>query len=193
MAVQSAPDWLMKPTLPARAIMLAAKVAFRPAKVAFRPAKGRITPRQFGPISRIRPRRACSSTCRSSSAPAVPVSLKPAEMTIAPRTPASTHSPIRSGTVGARVAMTARSTGSGTADSFGYALIPSTLGRFRLIGKTVPPNGLLIRFQRTMRPTLPGLSVAPITATVRGAKIASSGLRRVCRTSCAVLILGALG
>src|SRR5208283_5190334 len=44
---------------------------------------------------------------------------------------------------------------------------------------TVPPNGLLIRFQRTARPTLPCLSVAPITATVRGAKIASSGSRSI--------------
>ena len=39
----------------------------------------------------------------------------------------------------------------------------------------MPPNGLLIRFQRTARPTLPCFSVAPITATVAGAKIASSG------------------
>ena len=53
--------------------------------------------------------------------------------------------------------------------------MPSTLARFGLTGKTVPPNGLLIRFQRIVRPTLPGFSVAPMTATLRGAKIASSG------------------
>ena len=35
--------------------------------------------------------------------------------------------------------------------------MPSTLGRFGLTGKTVPPNGLLSRFQRIVRPTLPGL------------------------------------
>src|SRR6185437_4895267 len=48
---------------------------------------------------------------------------------------------------------------------------------------TVPPNGLLIRFQRTVRPTLPYASVAPITATVWGEKIASSGFLAACSTS----------
>src|SRR5438477_5055980 len=38
------------------------------------------------------------------------------------------------------------------------------------MGKTVPPNGLDIRFQRMVRPTLPGVSVAPITATFWGEK-----------------------
>jgi hypothetical protein len=40
----------------------------------------------------------------------------------------------------------------------------------------VPPNGLPIRFQRIDLPTLPAFSVAPITATALGAKIASSDL-----------------
>ena len=93
--------------------------AMAPAKVAFRPVIGFITPRQFGPMTRIRPRRACSRTRRSSSIPSAPVSLKPAEMMIAPRTPASTHSAIRSGTAGAGVTMTARSTRSGTAAMLG--------------------------------------------------------------------------
>jgi hypothetical protein len=42
-------------------------------------------------------------------------------------------------------------------------------------GKTVPPNGLLSRFQRTERPTLPGRSDAPITATLLGRNNGSSG------------------
>ncbi|MFA5914327.1 MAG: hypothetical protein WC830_12290 [Burkholderiales bacterium] len=104
-AVSSAPLWLMKPTVPGRAMALA--------KVALRCVRGRITPRQFGPIRRILPR-ACSVMRRSSSTPAAPASLKPAEMMIAPFTPAATHSPTISGTVGAGVTMTARSTGSGT-------------------------------------------------------------------------------
>jgi hypothetical protein len=54
-------------------------------------------------------------------------------------------------------------------------LIPSTLVRLSLTGQTVPPKGLLTRLHRTARPTLPARSVAPITATVSGAKIASSG------------------
>ena len=98
------------------------------------PLYGRITPRQLGPMIRIRPRRASSSTSCSSLAPSGPVSLKPAEMMIAPFTPASTHSLITAGTVGAGVTTTARSTGSGTEAMFLYALIPSTLGRFELIG-----------------------------------------------------------
>jgi hypothetical protein len=46
-----------------------------------------------------------------------------------------------------------------------------------LTGKTVPPKGLLMRFQRIVRPTLPVASVAPTTATVFGAKNTSSGPR----------------
>ena len=54
-------------------------------------------------------------------------------------------------------------------------LIPSTLRRFGLTGKTVPPNGLLIRFRTSVRPMLPVLSVAPMTAMFWGAKSASAG------------------
>src|SRR5512147_1148980 len=50
--------------------------------------------------------------------------------------------------------------------------MPNRLGRLGLIGKTVPPKGLLIRFHRIVRPTLPTFSVAPTTATFFGAKIA---------------------
>ncbi len=100
--MQRAPLWLRKPTLPGRAIA--------PANVAFRPVSGFVTPRQFGPMTRIRPRRACSRIWRSSAAPSGPISLKPAEMMMAPLTPASAHSPMMSGTVGAGVTMTARST-----------------------------------------------------------------------------------
>ena len=60
--------------------------------------------------------------------------MKPAEITMAPITPALTHSLITAGTVGAGVITTARSTGSGTEAMFLYALIPSTLGRFKLMG-----------------------------------------------------------
>ena len=120
MAVHRAPLWLKKPTVPGRAIWAA--------NVALSPRRGLITPRQLGPISRIRPRRACSSTWRSSSAPSGPISLNPAEMMIAPLTPASTHSPITSGTVGAGVTTTARSTGSGTAAIAGIRPDPQHVG-----------------------------------------------------------------
>ena len=110
-AVQSAPLWLIKPTLPRRAMVVA--------NVAFRPEVGLITPRQFGPMIRMFPRRACASSWRSNSTPAGPVSLNPAEMTMAPFTPTSTHSRIMFGTVIAGVTTTARSTGSDRAPMFG--------------------------------------------------------------------------
>src|SRR4028118_557945 len=63
--------------------------------------------------------------------------------------------------------------------------MPSTFGRRELTGNTVPPNGLETRFHMIVRPTLPGRSVAPITATVSGRKIASSDPPSYPRTSCA--------
>ena len=57
------------------------------ANVAFKPMCGSITPTQFGPMIRILPRR--SRICFSSSAPAGPHSLNPAEMITAPLTPSS--------------------------------------------------------------------------------------------------------
>src|SRR5579859_4045902 len=43
------------------------------------------------------------------------------------------------------------------------------------MGKTVPPKGWQIRFQRSVRPTLPAFSVAPITAMLLGSKMALRG------------------
>src|SRR5262245_59593041 len=156
----------MKATFPGAAIFLA--------NVAFKPADGIITPRQFGPIRRISPRRA--SIAFSSSLPKLPVSLKPAEMITAPGTPAAAHSPITSGTVTAGVAMIARSTAAGTSAIFGKALTPRTLFRFRLIGYKVRPDES--RFSMRVRPTLSGASVAPIKAIACGLNIAPRiGLR----------------
>src|SRR5579863_2866000 len=48
----------------------------------------------------------------------------------------------------------------------------------------MPPKGLEIRLCRSVRPTLPGVSVAPMTATDRGRKKGSSGCCLAClRTS----------
>ena len=104
--MRRAPLWEMNPTEPGRAIA--------PAKVALRPPGGRMMPRQFGPTIRICPARASSRISCSNFTPSSPISLKPAEITTAPFTPASTHSRMMPGTVGAGVTMTARSTGSGT-------------------------------------------------------------------------------
>src|SRR5271165_2207056 len=165
-AVSNAPLWLIKATFPGRAIECA--------KVAFNPRTGFITPRQFGPISRILPRMIWEMRA-SSSLPCSPCSLKPAEITMPAGTPAATDSARTSGTESAGVVTTTRSTLSGSSETLGYALIPNTLGRFEFTGNTVPPKGLLNRFHSTDRPTLPGRSVAPITATLRGANNASSG------------------
>ncbi len=172
-AVQSAPLWLINPTLPRRAMV--------EANVAFTPVTGFITPKQFGPMMRMPPRRACSSTWRSNSTPAGPVSLKPAEMMTAPGILMSAQELIMPGTAAAGVVTTTRSTFSGTAAILGYALMPSTLARVGFTGYTAPPKGVLIKFQSTVRPTLPGFSVAPITATLFGAKMASKGCRRTLR------------
>ena len=75
-----APLWLMKPRFPG-ARMDAANVAFRP-------VSGFIKPRQFGPMIRIRPRRASVRISCSSLRPAAPVSRKPAVMMTAALTPA---------------------------------------------------------------------------------------------------------
>jgi hypothetical protein len=46
-----------------------------------------------------------------------------------------------------------------------------------------PPKGVFIKFHKTVRPTLPGFSVAPATATDFGAKIASRGWRTISRVN----------
>ena len=148
-----APLWLRKPTVPGRAIWVA--------KVALSPRPGRMTPRQLGPIRRIRPRRASSSTWRSSSAPSGPISLNPAEMMIAPLTPASTHSPITSGTVGAGVTTTARSTGSGTAAIAGVSPDPQHVGPVRIDRVDRPSERVADQVPQDRPPHAPGLLGRP--------------------------------
>ena len=53
--------------------------------------------------------------------------------------------------------------------------MPNTLSRLGFTGNTAPPNGVLIRFHNVVRPTLPGFSVAPMTAMFFGVKKGSSG------------------
>ena len=55
----------------------------------------------------------------ASARPSAPVSLKPAEMMIAARTPTAAHSSMSAGTPGAGVTMTASSTGSGSSAMLG--------------------------------------------------------------------------
>ena len=75
--------------------------------------------------------------------------------------------------MGAGVAITAKSIFSAISKIVEYALIPNILFLFGLIGKTVPLNGFVIKFHNKVLPTLPGFSLAPITATVLGANTLS--------------------
>ncbi len=103
--MHSAPLWLRKPTLPGRAIARG--------EGGVQPADG------IHHAQAVRPDQPDPRT-RCARAPAVPApppgrpSLNPAEITIAPRTPAFTHSPTTLGTVAAGVTITARSTASGS-------------------------------------------------------------------------------
>ncbi len=100
-AVQSAPLWLRKATLPGRAMPAA--------KVAFSFAVGAMTPRQFGPMMRIPAFRAVARMSCSSATPSGPTSLNPAEMMTTCFTPASAHSRTMAGTEVAGVTITTNS------------------------------------------------------------------------------------
>ena len=108
-AVQIAPDCDTRAMLPA-------SHAVRQ-KDALRPIDGRSMPMQFGPRMRTSASRATASTRASSALPASPVSLKPAESTMAAGTPARPACAMMSGTAGAGAATTARSTGPGRSSS----------------------------------------------------------------------------
>ena len=70
----------------------------------------------------------------SRAMPAGPISRNPAESTTTPFTPAAAQASISPGTVAAGVAITARSSGSGTSATVAEARMPSTLARFGLTG-----------------------------------------------------------
>ena len=72
-----------------------------------------MTPRQFGPMTRIPLARASVTSSRCAASPSGPVSAKPLDTTTRPRTPFWVHCSTTSRTVLAGVATTARSTSSG--------------------------------------------------------------------------------
>jgi hypothetical protein len=112
-AVPSAPDWLKKPTRP-RPGMVAASVAFS------RTAGSVLAmPRQLGPTTRRPYARAMRTSSSCLARPSGPVSPKPEETTISPRTPFSAHSFTTSITPSAGTASTARSTSPSMAVTLG--------------------------------------------------------------------------
>jgi hypothetical protein len=84
------------------------------AKLALRALAVLITPRQFGPTTRMPYRWAISITSRSNWRPSAPVSRKPAVIMMAAPTPFSPQSSITPATTLLGTTITARSTGSGT-------------------------------------------------------------------------------
>jgi hypothetical protein len=113
MAMPSAPDWLTKPTLPARGAT--------GEKVAFIDTDGSVLmmPMQLGPTMRAPAARTRSRSAASTAAPAGPVSAKPAEITTTPPAPRRRHSSTDPGTAAAGTTTTASSGASGSADTDG--------------------------------------------------------------------------
>ena len=154
-----APLWEMKAIFPGAGMVLT--------NVVFRPTPGLMNPRQLGPRRRM-PYFVLISSIRSSSLrPCSPVSLKPAEMTTMPCTPARPHCSTALGTIAAGVTITVRSGGVGISVTFLKQGIPRTLCRDGLTGKIRLPSARSI-FLRTARPTLSSLSVAPTIAPSTG-------------------------
>ena len=106
-AAPKAPLWLMKATFPKGGLACLSGGL----KLQSKPFSRFVTPRQFGPTTLIPHFLALFTSFSSRSA--LPASLKPAEITMAPLTPFSPHSSITSGTNFAGTAITATSISSG--------------------------------------------------------------------------------
>ena len=122
----------MKPTGPYGGIV-GAKVAFIEM-----PGAPLRTPMQLGPTIRIPWRRTISSSCASLPTPSPPTSANPAVMTTSPFTPFFPHSSAAASTRCFGTTMTASSTGSGIADTLGYARIEWTTAAWGLTGYSGP-------------------------------------------------------
>ena len=86
-----------------------------------------MTPRQFGPMTRMPSARAWVTRSACRRCPSGPISAKPALMTTSPRTsPRAPHSAATSSAAAAGTATTARCTGSGMSLTVAYAGTPWT-------------------------------------------------------------------
>ena len=148
-------------------------LAIAAANVAFRPVTGLMTPRQLGPMMRIGPRRASSRTSRSSATPAARL--------LEARRDDDRACHRRRRTRGRCRHARRRRDDDGEIDRIGYGvdrgirLDPEHAARCGLTGNTAPPNGVVVRFVISERPALPGVSLAPMSATAFGAKNGLSG------------------
>ncbi len=138
------------------------------AKEAFSLAWVSITPRQFGPTARTdvlarTSRRACSN-----DAPSPPISLNPAEITIAAFIPFSAKRGIASIMAGGGMTNTPRSTTPGIAPMSLWKDLPRTSPPAGFTPYTSPGNPEATRLVNTLKPTFPGFREAPSTATEFG-------------------------
>jgi hypothetical protein len=140
------------------------------AKVALSCVSGCVlrTPRQLGPTSLTPDARHSSSSSRWRSAPAPPISAKPAEMTTSARAPAATHSRATDITRGAGTTITARSTGAGRSLTDRYASIPWIEPPFSLTAYREPVKSAFTMLWSSSPPTVPRRRDAPTTTTDRG-------------------------
>ena len=106
--------------------------AERAAKVAFRRGPATAMPRQFGPIRRAPWARTSASNCSCRSAPSLPTSANPAEITTSARTPLRSASSAAASTCSPGTAITARSTGSGISATEAYPRTPATAVTLRV-------------------------------------------------------------
>jgi len=157
MAVQSAPDCERKPMFPFAGVPLE--------KEAFRRAWVSITPRQFGPTTRIPVARAMEVSSRSRVTPAPPTSLNPAEMAMAAFIPLAARAGNAFRMSFGATTNTPRSTGPGIASTEGYNGRPSSSPPPGFTPYSGPGNPVRTRFAKTPYPTFSGFRDAPTTAT----------------------------
>jgi len=160
-------SWMPRfPLCETKAILPAGGVVGDP--MAKRLLLGQAMPMQFGPITRMSNSAACSIRSCCSFSPSAPVSLKLAEMITAFFTFFSPQSRMTAGTAGAGTATRTRSISSSRSRIDLWAGWPSTIDALWLIRWMRPPKPLVIRLRGRMKPHLPGMLDAPITATDRG-------------------------
>ena len=127
-----------------------------------------ITPRQFGPTTRMLWARANAASSRWSRAPSAPSSWNPELITTAVGTPASAASATADSTLAAGTAMMARSTGAGRSAKDATAGTPSMTGSRGCTTWRSPVNPPARMLSRTARPIpCPSLRT-PTTATLWG-------------------------
>src|SRR3990170_2910840 len=165
-AVHNAPDWEKNAIRPFGGIPFA--------NDALRFEFVSISPRQFGPRSLMPRFLAFDRTSFSSLAPSAPVSLKPADIMIAPFIPFLAQSSSTGGINFGGITIIARSIVPSIFSRDGNVLSPRISGALGFTGNILPGKLWVIRFARMLWPVFPSSREAPMTATDLGLKKLSS-------------------